>query len=95
MRGRTFINILEAPLFADSRLTVGLQVVDIFASTLFTNHYHYYLRGTDGAPNYGHMRKYWSTIDALQYKSRQLVDGHKVFGYRVVDHRGNEAPIDG
>ena len=32
--GRNFINLQEAPLFADSRLTVGLQVTDIFVSVL-------------------------------------------------------------
>lgn len=85
--GRTFINILEAPLFADSRLTVGLQLADIFVSTLFTNHYHWHLRNVEGAMDYSHMQQYWPTVDNLQFKSRQSVDGFQVFGYRVVDQR--------
>ncbi len=85
--GRTFINILEAPLFADSRLTVGLQLVDIFASNLFSNHYHYHLRGIAGSPDYSHMQRYWPLIDRLQFRSRQQVDGFQVYGYRVVDQR--------
>jgi len=85
--GRRFINIMEAPLFADSRLTVGIQLVDIFASNLFSNHYHYYLRDLEGAIDYSHMRQYWSRIKALQFKSRNTVDGYPVFGYRVVDLR--------
>lgn len=89
--GRQFINIFEAPLFADSRLTVGLQSVDIFASNLFSNHYHYYLRDVDGAVDYSHMQRYWPMIDRIQFKSRQTVNGYQVFGYRVIDQR----PKDG
>lgn len=88
--GRRFINILEAPLFADSRLTVGLQIVDIFASNLFSNHYHYRLKGIAGGIDYSHMQAYWSMVDRLQFRSRQQVDGYQVFGYRVIDHRPAE-----
>jgi len=91
--GRRFINILEAPLFADSRLTVGLQIVDIFASNLFSSHYHYYLRGISGGVDYSHMQVYWPLIDRLQFRSRQLVDGYQVFGYRVVDQRPEKKPV--
>ena len=85
--GRTFLNILEAPLFADSRLTVGLQIADIFASNLFTNHYHYHCSTVEGAINYSHMQIYWSQLDHLEFKSRGTVDGHRIFGYRVIDQR--------
>lgn len=85
--GRQLINILEAPLFADSRLTVGLQLVDIFASNLFANHYYYYLRNIGGGVDYSHMQSYWATINKLQFKSRQIIDGYQVFGYRIVDQR--------
>jgi hypothetical protein len=85
--GRTFLNIVEAPLFADSRLTVGLQVADIFASNLYANHYQYYLRRIPGALDYSHVQRYWPTLDSLQYKSRNLIDGYQVFGYRIVDQR--------
>ncbi len=88
--GRQFINILEAPLFADSRLTVGLQLVDIFASNLFANHYYYHLRDVEGAVDYSHMHRYWPQINNLQFKSRQLVNGYQMFGYRVVDQRPRE-----
>lgn len=85
--GRTFINILEAPLFADSRLTVGLQLVDIFASNLFSTHYNYYLKDVEGVLDYSHMDKYWHTLDKLQFKSRQAIGGYQMFGYKVIDHR--------
>jgi hypothetical protein len=89
--GRTFINILEAPLFADSRLTVGLQVADVFASNMFTNHYRYYLKDFQGGIDYSHMDKYWPQLDTLQFKSRQIVDGYQVYGYRTIDQRPRRA----
>jgi len=89
--GKRFINILEAPLFADSRLTVGLQLVDNFASNLFANHYYYYLQNVDGGIDYSHMQEYWHMVDRLQFKSRQMIDGFSIFGYRVVDQRPKEA----
>jgi hypothetical protein len=85
--GRTFTNILEAPLFADSRLTVGLQLADIVASNIYANHYHYYLRDAPGAIDYSHAPKCWPLVDALQFKSVGQVDGRRIYGYRVVDLR--------
>ena len=85
--GRTFTNIVEAPLFADSRLTVGLQLADIVAANLYASHFNYYLRGIPGAPNYSHAPRYWSPLDRLQFKSKGQVDGFNVFGYRTVDLR--------
>lgn len=85
--GRTFTNILEAPLFADSRLTVGLQLADIVAANLYANYYHYYLRAASGALNYGHARRTWPMLDKLQFKSQGQIDGFTVFGYRRVDLR--------
>ena len=85
--GRTFTNVLEAPMFADSRITSGLQIVDIFAANLFANHYATHIEGIDGALDYSHMLEYWPQLGGLQFKSRQEVDGYTMFGYRVVDHR--------
>lgn len=83
--GRTFINILEAPMFCDSRLAVGLQITDIFASNLFSNHYNYHCKNTPGAIDYSHMQIYWNTLHGLEFKSRGMVDGYQIFGYRVID----------
>lgn len=85
--GKRFINISEAPLFADSRLTAGLQLADIIASTLYTNQYQYYLKDIDGAINYDHMTKYWPTIRTFEFKSRQTIDGYNKFGYKIMDLR--------
>jgi len=85
--GRTFINILEAPMFCDSRLTVGLQITDIFASNLFANHYYYHCRTIPGAIDYSHMQVYWKTLDKLEFKSKGTLDGYRIFGYRVIDQK--------
>lgn len=87
MVGRTFTNVMEGPLFADSKLCVGLQLVDIFASVLFTNHYNYYLGKDSPTPlvsghDYSHMTQYWPTVDYLEFKSKE-----GIYGYRVIDHR--------
>jgi hypothetical protein len=84
--GRLLTNIYEAPLFADSRLTVGLQVVDNLSSMIFTNHYGYYCRNVQGAPSYYHMRNHWPAIDLLEFKSRRRHEGHLKYGFRVIRH---------
>ena len=90
--GRSFTNIVEAPLFADSRLTVGLQLTDIFAANLYACHYHYYLRSVVGAPDYSRAPARWPALDGLEFKSVGQVDGFRVFGYRVIDLRAGPAP---
>jgi hypothetical protein len=85
--GRTLTNVMEGPLFADSKLCVGLQLVDIFASTLYTNHYNYYLGKTSATPlpggyDYSYMEQYWPTVNFLEFKSKK-----GVYGFRVIDYR--------
>jgi len=87
--GRTFTNIVEAPLFADSRLTVGLQLADIVAANLYASQYNYYLQATPGALDYGHAAALWPLLEAIQFKSAGQVGGFQVFGFRVVDQRGD------
>jgi hypothetical protein len=84
--GRDLTNILEAPLFADSRLTMGLQLVDNISSLIYSNHYQYYCRDIDGASDYSHVQQFWPRLDALQYKSKcTLSTGQLCYGFRVVD----------
>jgi len=82
--GRELTNIVEAPLFADSRLTTGLQIADNVSSLIYTNHYHYYCRDIEGAEDYSHTKQFWPRLDALQFKSKVLV-GHNTYGFRVID----------
>ncbi len=90
--GRICTNILEAPLFADSRFCVGVQLADIFASVCFSNHYHYYLAskdsdGTAGYFDYSHMPKYWPVAKSIIWRGQGRVRGFPRYGMRVVDYR--------
>jgi hypothetical protein len=88
--GKRFINIVEAPLFAESKLTTGLQMVDIIASLLYANHYRKYLHNTAGALNYEHAKKYWNLLEQMQFKSYKEIEGHTLNGYRIRDLRQPE-----
>lgn len=82
--GRTFETIMEPPLFGDSRLSAGIQVCDIFSSLLFTNHYYYYARNVQGAPNYSHVLPFWTELDDIQFKCQNTASGYPCYGYRAV-----------
>jgi hypothetical protein len=84
--GRMLTNIYEAPLFANSRFTVGLQLVDNLSSVIYTNHYEYYCREVNGAHSYAHMKQHWDTIVALEFKSRRRYENHIKYGFRVIRH---------
>lgn len=84
--GRQLTHIYEAPLFADSQISVGLQIVDNCSSAVFTNHYHYYCRSVAGAPSYGHMQDHWDKIKSLEFVSRRRYEGHIRYGFRVIRH---------
>jgi hypothetical protein len=83
--GRTLTTLQEIPLFADSRLTAGLQITDNITALLYANHYHYYCRRLPGAPDYSHAQQYWSHLDNLQFKSQQAYSGHYLYGFYVYD----------
>jgi len=86
--GRSLTRLVEGPLFANSRLTAGLQIADNIAAALFSNHYHYYCRDLPGVPDYSHIPpRYWSRLDSLQFKSKYQYDGYAQYGYKVCDHR--------
>jgi hypothetical protein len=83
--GKSCDRIIEAPMFADSRLSAGLQITDIVGSCIFTNFYHRNSMFVTGAIDYSHMAMYWEKIDAIQYKGTILLDGHIKNGFRVID----------
>ena len=83
--GRTYNKIIEAPMFADSRLTVGLQITDIIGSCIFTDYYCRNCMFIPGAIDYSHMLAYWPDLFSLQFKSRNLYDGFQRNGYRLID----------
>lgn len=83
--GKTCDKILEAPMFANSVLTVGLQIVDIIGSCIYSNFYQRNCIFIKGALDYSHMAIYWPQLDTLQFKSKKLYEGHNRNGFRVVD----------
>ena len=86
--GRSLTHLVESPLFADSRLTAGLQIADNVAGALFANHYDYYCRNMPGAPDYSHISpQYWLRLASLQFKSKRRYEGYVKFGFKVCDHR--------
>jgi hypothetical protein len=83
--GKTFNKIIEAPMFADSRLTAGLQITDIIGSCIYTNYYYRNCMFVQGAVNYSHMVNYWTILSDLQFKSKNLYEGYQRNGYRLID----------
>ena len=81
--GRLLTNLAEAPLFADSRLTAGLQIADNVASLIYGNQFHYYLRNLPGAFDYSHLQQYWPRIRGLLFESKGEYDGYRIRGLRV------------
>ena len=83
--GRTCERILEAPMFVNSKLTAGLQVIDIVGSCIYTNFYQRNCMFVPSALDYFHMGKYWPDLSSLEFRSEKLYDGHPRNGYRVID----------
>ena len=85
--GRTCDRILEAPMFANSRLTAGLQVIDIVGSCIYSNFYHRNRIFIPNALDYSHMGVYWQEVTSLEFKSQKTYDGHSRNGFRVIDFK--------
>jgi len=84
--GRQLTNIYEAPLFADSRLTAGLQIVDNLSSIIFANHYKYHCHEVEGGHSYEHMVQHWEKIRSLEFKSKRLYEGYIRYGFKTLKH---------
>lgn len=83
--GRTCDKVLEAPLFADSRLTVGLQVTDIVGSCIYANFYQRNCMFVPGSLDYSHMAYAWQYLSTMEFKSVGLHEGFTKNGYRIID----------
>ena len=89
-KGRQFTRLQEAPLFADSKITVGLQLADIVSSVIYANHYAYYVKDIENAPDYSHVQKWWKNIQDLEYvRSMSDESGHTMYGICVVNHQNS------
>ena len=91
-QGRQLKRLREAPLFADSGLTPGIQIADIVAALIYGNTYCHHLApdGLDreaGLLDYRHVRRYWNQIRKLRFQSVGQYEGYQKFGVRAFDHR--------
>jgi hypothetical protein len=91
-KGKNCTNILESPLFGDSKLCAGVQLADIFASVCYANHYQYYLtskssREAKGYLDYSHMTQYWAMVGPLFFRAKRKVGGYPMYGMRVINHQ--------
>lgn len=83
--GKTCDRIIEAPLFANSTLTTGLQITDIIGSCIYSN---YYLRNCMFVPghlDYSHINYSWPFLQSLEFKSACQYEGHQKYGFRLID----------
>jgi len=90
--GRQLKRLREAPLFADSAITAGIQIADIVASLMFSNTYANSLAAGGSVPekgylDYTHTRRYWPQISEHRFISRNTYNGYVKYGIRVFDHR--------
>ena len=82
-RGKTLTTLVEAPLFADSKITAGLQIADNFTSALYSLMYAKHCAAIPGANDYSHMAAHEKNVFALEYRNTVK----RVYGFRAVDHR--------
>lgn len=99
-QGRQLKRLREAPLFADSGLTAGIQIADVVAALLYGNTYCHHLAPNGpneqlGLLDYGHTRRYWSQISELRFQSANKYEGYQRFGLRVFDHRPSPRKVVG
>ena len=85
--GRTLDRIVEAPLFADSKLTTGLQLADIAGAFVYGYHYQQHCRTIGNAVDYSHLESWWPRVQQLEFRSRRSHMGRMLWGFRVLDHR--------
>jgi hypothetical protein len=84
--GKQCNRMIEAPMFTDSRLTAGLQIVDIVGSCLFTNEYYQKCRTIPGALDYSHMQQYKVYLNNQQFHSKEKHGGYYKHGFKYIVH---------
>jgi len=85
--GQRCERIIEAPTFTFSELSVGIQLTDIFASTIYARYYQRTCAKTvPGAIDYSHMQYADEYTDKLQWRGKKAVNGYYMRGYRFIDH---------
>jgi len=97
--GRKLGNLIEAPMFADSKVTAGLQIADIVSSLIYTNAYREKLAPNGESAEFGyldyrHTARFWDQIRPIVFEGPPGTDGRKMFGLRNIDHRDGPASLD-
>ena len=90
--GRQLKKIVEAPMFADSGITAGLQIADIISGLIYADTYQHKLSpgGGDkevGFLNYAHCQKFHAQLNDVVFQSRNKYGPRRLFGIRTIDHR--------
>jgi hypothetical protein len=83
--GQKCLQVIEAPTFAFSQLSVGLQLTDIFASCVYATAYRRHCSQLQGGCDYSHMRYFDTYADQLEFRSHETYGGYRVRGYRFID----------
>jgi hypothetical protein len=97
--GQLLKRIIEAPLFADSGLTCGLQIADIVSALIYTNAYREKIapNGADakyGYLDYRHTSSLYQPFREMVFESTNRYAGFKTFGLRTLDHRDGDQGQD-
>lgn len=87
VNGRQCDRMIEAPMFTDSRLTAGLQILDIIGSCMYCDSYYWRCRFLAGALNYSHMRQYRPYLQQGEFHSQMKHYGFYKHGYRYITHK--------
>ncbi len=95
--GQLLKRIIEAPMFADSGLTAGLQIADIMSGLIYTNAYRDKLapNGADpacGYLDYTHTARYYTPLKEIIFESDNVYGEQRMFGLRTLDHRDPMTP---
>lgn len=91
-QGRELKRIKEAPLFADSCLTAGLQIADIVAAQVYAHAYRERLAPNGsieelGLLDYSHTRKFARPLQQVEFHSENKYGDHHRHGFRILDYR--------
>lgn len=94
--GRRLKRIKEAPLFADSCLTAGLQIADLVAAQVYAEAYREKLAPEGSSAQWGyhdycHTKVFAKPLHQSEFHSNKVYSGHQTHGIRIVDHRKNAA----
>ncbi|MFQ5662568.1 MAG: DUF3800 domain-containing protein [Terriglobia bacterium] len=82
--GQQCQQMIEAPTFTFSQLSVGLQLTDIFTSCMYARAYRRHCHGIAGGFDYSHMAYFDRFAENLEFRSQLMYDGYYTRGYRFI-----------